>query len=507
MKRNGPDLPSPCWDGTLLALVIVGYYGTMNLLYFWKYGWLSSPGPDPWFYLLVARGEEHLNPMDLTRWLVAPAAWLSTENAFAFLVVLSALLHLASTLLVYHSLGRLPGFESRRNRLLFSLVFALLPHNASLATASFTHFSVAQPFLILALARLLPWCAQREARPDPWGLLGLAESMVIGPEGFFAAFVLGCMILSTRARNRQRLVLPAAGILLLLAVALGFEPIFTVWNRLVMHFRGIDLLWQRSIASGDLLAPGWRIFSLSDCFYLPWGFLALYAVWKKRGVMAFILGFFLVLTFHVYRAAFALQLAGFASLALLAAADFQRLRTATMALIPALVFLNGISPKAPVYPPHMIRMAREIKARAKQGQIIACSPTYGFLLRAWTGLRVTDDMHHHSDLWLRLISSGPEKTNRRMLEKNIGFLLLTSHDFHFDLNGYWSTSGLGPVLQRLPDHQFQQSVAVLLARNSPLLFPLEILTRTSDPSRGQEAVCLVPAPSLPSNAPSISPLP
>ena len=473
------------WKDLLFLTSIVGsYYGLLNLLYFYQHGWLATHGVDIWFYLVVARGQQYLTPLDVTRWLVQPVSFLSNENAFLALTLLSVFLHLVSVLLVYHYLGKY--LQPRKSRFLWSLLFAFLPHHLSLTTASFTHFTVAQPFLIVAFGRLIPWCLFQIKRPDIWGLLCLLESALIGPEGFFMTLLLVCIRL---AGSRHKFLVAIFGIILLLVVAIFFDHLFKVWSVIGVWLRGIDLAWQRRIGCGDLLPLKWKVLSIFGWFHMVWVALMFYAFFKRQFLIGYLLLFFLVLTFHVVRAFFALELVGFISLLVLFS---QRNLRWVHPLIIWLILLGIFAHKQVAFPIHLVRMARIIHEHAISNQRIACSPTYGFFFQAWTNLPTTDDLHHRSESWTHLVSSDPNEANQWMLDKKISFLILTNYDFRFERNGYWSTSGLGETLQKLDDNQFRNTVAVLLNRNPLLVTPLGILSRQDDTESKQSAFCFIP---------------
>ena len=515
--------PSPtprAWTAGLAAAVASALiYGLLSFLHARAFGAMAIQGPDLWFYTLVARGWESLSPFDLTRWLVAPAAGMSPPEAKIFLSVLAAVCNAAAAFLVA---WRLEDFILASGRTGFGfgirfaagLLFALLPHNVALSVASFTHFTIAQLVLLAALQQLLPWLDGRRSSPPLAGLLLLAEAMVIGPEGFaVAAWVVllaawrwrawrPCLTNSSpsdsaraapptgkngyallwearlapmgRSAHRSKIATGFA-LGLLLATLLLYEPAFHAWSRIVLATRGIDLLWQRNLYSGDLLPLGFSLATLFWGINLLWLTLALWHLRRGDRPLAWLVLWLAALSLNVFRPAFLLQLAGFLLL----------LRTLTVARHPVrwlgggLVVLGilafaGFS--TPVFPGDFARVASEAGRPMSAGSRIACSPTYGFYLEAWTGRHATATMHRRNPLWQELAASSPASCARRMREAGIGALWITTHDFRLTPEGYWSSSGLQETLQPLGDTAFQDSVAVRLALGRDLR-PLRIIVR------------------------------
>ncbi len=486
----------------LLVAAILAYYGVMNILYFRQNGWLATHGSDIWFFLSFARGLQALSPFDLTYWIVRPIGMLAPEQGFATLIGVSIYLHTISSLLVYHYLGRILHLEANP-RFLAAFLFAALPQNTLLSTASFTHFTVAQPLLIIAFARLLPWCLKQTRTPDVWGLVCLLETAVIGPEGWFLLFGLASIAASKRVDFKSKLKAlkcpPAAAIFIACAILVVFFPLFyRIWNFFSLHVRGIDLLWQKDIRTGDLFPLGWKALTMFAGFHLVWLATAAYALWKRRFLPAFLILFFMTLNALVFRAFYILELAGFASLMfLISREDFRiglhpRILLGTLA---AWMLLFGLIPQKFAYlPPHLARVAKAILVRPKSQGMIACSPAYGFFFQAWTGRQTTDDLHKPPGTWSRLAAMRPMEADRFMKEKKIAFIVLTSWDFRPGNGGNWLSGGLDKTLQPLSNEDYRLSLVVrALTLNPPIIQPLDVIASEEDSPSKQRALCLTPS--------------
>ena len=494
MNREPLSSTPRAWTAGLAAAVAAALiYGVLSFLHARAFGVMATQGPDLWFYTLVARGWESLSPFDVTRWLVVPAAGMSPPEAKIFLSALAAACNAAAAFLVA---WRLEDFMLSSGRTGFGLgirfaagmLFALLPHNVALSVASFTHFTVAQLVLLAALQQILPWLDGRRSSPPLAGILLLAEAMVIGPEGF--AVTAWVVLLAAWRRTapfrtvgrpflaaiRPRLPIAmgiAAG--MVLATWALYEPAFHAWSRIVLATRGIDLLWQRNLYSGDLLPLGFSLSTLFGGINLLWLALALWHLRRGDRPLAWLVLWLAALSLHVFRPAFLLQLAGFLLLlrALAVAHHPGRWLGGGLAALGILAFA-GFS--APVFSGDFARVAREAGRPMSAGSRIACSPTYGFYLEAWTGRHATATMHRRNPLWQELAASSPASCARRMREAGIGALWITTHDFRLTPEGYWSSSGLQETLQPLGDAAFQDSVAVRLALWRDLR-PLRIIAR------------------------------
>lgn len=470
-------------------------YAALDLLHARAYGPLATQGPDLWFYALVARGWESLSFLDATRWLVLPAAHMAPERALAFLASLAAACNAGVAFLVAARLHALlpadrdesPGFLPRFAAGLF---FALLPHNVALSVMSFTHFTVGQLFLVAALQDLLPWLDAKKPRPGALGIACLAEAAVIGPEGVCVA----AWVLLLTAWRRARGSLPPAALRAAPIVAVGlilltwafYEPAFRLWARAVLATRGIDLLWQRAVLSGDLLPLGFSLATVFHGMSLVWIGLAAWNLRRGSKPLAWLVLWLAVLSLRVFRPAFLLQVAGLL-LFLRTLGESRhpwRWLGGGVAILAALACLPL---SAPVHSGFSSRAAREVGRRMSESSRVACSPTYGFFLEAWTRRHATTTMHRRNPIWQELAASPPRQCARRMKEAGIGILWITTHDFRWTGEGYWSSSGLQETLQPLDDAAFQDSVVVRLALGRDLL-PLRLATR---PGTGHERVwCL-----------------
>ena len=485
----------------LFGGVVLAYYGIMNFLYFKQNGWLATHGPDIWFFLAVAQKLQSLSPLDITYWIVKPFAGANVEQGFTGLIAVAVYLHILSTILVYHYLGKFFQLDPRF-RFVAAFLFATLPQNIALSTASFVHFTVAQPLLIVAFGRLLPWCLKKTPKPDFWGCLCLVETMIIGPEGWFLAFSLAVISLSRRVDItpllRKMRCPPAAAVIVgCVAFAILFPLLYHLWNFFSIRFRGIDLLWQKDIRSGDLLPLGWNVLTIFAFFHTAWIATAVYALWKRCYLPAFFILFFMTLATYMVRGFYSLELAGFASLVFLVSrAEFpKQWRLALLGGLAVWMMLLGLVPQKTSYlPPHLIRVARAILAQPKQMGIIACSPSYGFFFQAWTGRRTTDDLHKPPGTWARLAAMRPMETNRAMKEEKIAFIVLTSWDFSPGVGGNWLSGGLDKTLQPLNDEDYRLSLVVrALTLNPPIVRPLRLISDETDRASGQRALCLSPS--------------
>ncbi|NUN93727.1 MAG: hypothetical protein HUU04_08105 [Verrucomicrobiae bacterium] len=486
-----PPTSSSSRSARLAGLAAAGaallLFAAHNLRYSLSHGALASQGPDLWFYLLVARGWETLNFFDVTRLLVAPAAWLSTAHAMTYLIALAALANAAGAFLVAARLEAFlpaasnptPGFAIR---FAAGFLFALLPHNLALSVASFTHCTIGQIFLLGALQGFLPWLDGRRPRPGKLAFACLLEAAIIGPEGIATTAFFGLVALrrwgssvlrgisATKEASRQTERWPrhllAAALVVLIGVA--YEPAFRLWARAVFSWRGIDLVWQRTLLSGDLLPLGASFFTIFHGVNLLWIALAAWHLWKGGAKSLAWMAFGLAtLSLRVFRPVFLLQLIGYVLLLQLLAKG-PRPKYAWTAALALLLALTAAPLTPPVFPAHLATAAKEIAGRLPKESWIACSPTYGFFLEAWTERRATATLHRPDPLWAQLAASPPAECARRMRTEGVGVLWITSHDFRLTPEGYWSSSGLQETLQPLDDAAFRDRVVVRLALGESL---------------------------------------
>jgi hypothetical protein len=473
----------------------------MNVLYFKQNGWLATHGSDIWYFLAVARGLQSISPLDITYWIVRPLAGAAPEQGFTILMCVAAYLHLLSSLLVYHFLGKLlrldPGL-----RFLAALLFATLPQNIVLSTASFTHFTVAQPLIILAFGLLFPWCLAPAKKPGLWGIVCLTEAMIIGPEGWFLAASLAIIAVSKRYDAAPLLKKfrcpPAAAVILICGTfALLFPLLYQLWGYCSLQFRGIDLAWQKQIRSGDLLPLGRNVLTIFAFIHCAWLGMAVYALWKRRFLAAFFILFFMTLATVMLRGFYALELAGFASMMyLITRPEFPRPWPSRLlgAMAVWMLLLGLVPPKTSYVPPHFARVAKTIQSQAKPGTLIACSPTYGFFFQGWTGLRTTDDLHKAPGLWAQLAVMRPLEANRAMKEEGIGFLVFTNYDYKPGKGGDWLSGGLDKTLQPLSDQDYRMSLIVrALTLQPPMVRPLQLISDETDAVTLHRTLCLTPS--------------
>jgi hypothetical protein len=487
--------PFPVASPVPLLLAVSAIYAAANFFYFSLNGWLATRGTDLWFYLAVANQQQPLSPLDVTYWIGLPLRHLSAHAGFLALVILAPLLNLLSTLLVYRYLGTLLNIQGAK-RFLIALLFALLPHNLVLSIASFSHFTVAQPFLILAAGRLAPWCLAKTPKLDLLGIACLIEALIIGPEGWFLFFALTLSALSCRMEITNRFRIPPALLVLgacaVLALLLPYG--IRIAGLLSMATRGIDIGRQRELMSADLL--GLAPFSLSGIFVLFLGSLGLFALLKRRYLLAFLILASAVISFRVLRFSHALELVTFTGFAILFARGVIQPKQGPllMGAAAALCLLMGFQAlKASNFPPHLARLARDVGSKASQGQIIACSPAYGFLFQAHTRAGTTDDLHHPAGMWAKLAASTPREASRLMRQKNIGFLVLSSSDFGISAGGYWSSGGLNQSLADLDERDFKLSLVVrALTLDPPLVQPMKVFIVENDGPSRQQALALTP---------------
>lgn len=484
-----------------LGGIVLAYYAIMNVLYFRQNGWLATHGSDIWYFLAVARGLQSISPLDITYWIVKPLAGAQPEQGFTILMCVAVYLHLLSSLLVYHFLGKLLRLDPLL-RFVAALLFSTLPQNIVLSTASFTHFTVAQPLIILAFGLLFPWCSASASKPSVWGIICLAESMVIGPEGWFLAACLAIVAVSKRwdaAPLLQKMRCPpaVAVVVLCLAFALAFPMLYRIWGEFSLRFRGIDLIWQKQIRSGDLLPLGRNVVTIFAFIHCAWISTAIYALWKRRYLAAFFSLFFLTLAAVMLRGFYALELAGFASLMfLIGKGDLPRpWPTRILGGMTVWMLLLGlVPPKTSYVPPHFARVAQTIQEQAKPEMLIACSPTYGFFFQGWTGMRTTDDLHKPPGAWARLAVMRPLEAERAMKEQGIGFLIFTNYDYKPGSGGDWLSGGLDRTLQPLSDQDYRMSLIVrALTLEAPLVRPLRLISDQTDKVTGHRTLCLTPS--------------
>ncbi|MBV9464433.1 MAG: hypothetical protein JO317_09410 [Verrucomicrobiae bacterium] len=502
--REAAGGPFAILPAAALAVALLAAYALVNWVFFRVYGWPATNGADLWFYLAVAKGLQKLAWIDPTFWIVKPFGGLGPEQGFMALGMLAIGLHVFSALLVYFYLGRIAPFSKtdRTGRWLAAWLFGLLPQNIALATASFTHFSVAQPLIIVAAGELIPWMLEKKSgRPPLGGLAALILAMVIGPEGWMLA---GGLAVWTAARRfhwsktfESRSIHPgwvAAG-----AAAISwilFPSIVDLWTHVVGGARGIDLAWQREIRSGDLLPMGWRTFTIFAAFHLAWVALIGWAAYRKQWLSAVLPAIFLAFTFRMVRAFYALELAGFLALTLvLARRDFPAMaRHIVLGTLAAwLLFLGLFGRQNCAFGVSLVHLAQKIaKSKAQPGSI-ACAPTYGFFFQVWTGRPTTDDLHHPTGPWAQLVTQTPLQANRRMLDQKIRYLILTDYDYKPGPGGYWSSGGLDAQVKSLSDEDLRQSLlARTLQLTPPPILPVRIVAMEVDPVSQQRAFCLAP---------------
>jgi hypothetical protein len=418
--------------------------------------------------------------------------------------MLSVLLNVASTMLVYRYLGALLGLRGAV-QMAGAVLFAVLPHNFALSISSFSHFSVAQPFLIVAAARLVPWCLRQTPRPDFWGMLSLVEAAIIGPEGWYLAICLGILALASRhdpATFLQSIRCPPvfAVVLATLIVGLAFPVLFRFSSELSYMIRGIDLVHQRDLMSGDLVAP--NLLSFSNALIYFWVALGVYALWKRRFLMALLILASSALAFQVVRAFNALDLVGYAALMMLISEEQganRRKAVAVLATIAIASILTGLPAlKTSNFPPHLPRLAAAVGRASGPNDMIACSPAYGFLFQAYAPGRTTDDLHSPPGSWAELAELAaltPLEATRRMKEKQIRYVILTSRDFGRGAAGYWSSGGLNRTLSLLDEDEARLCLVMrALVYEPPLIKPLQIQAIETDKKTGERAMCLTSSP-------------
>ncbi len=499
LSRGEPRIDTNTSADLLLPITALCVYAGLNLLYFVRNGWLATRGTDLWFYLAVAQDLQPLSLLDVTYWIIIPLRHLEADVGFATLILLCPLLNILSTLLVYRYLGTLLHVQ-KFHRFAMALLFALLPHNLVMSVASFAHLSVAQPFLILAAGELAPWCRSGQGKPGIFGILCLIEAMIIGPEGYILFLILGLLALSGRLSvfrtfEKTRMFASLAVILASALIFFFFPSIFCLAGRWSLAVRGIDLEWQKNLWSADLLAlDPWSISGLWVLLLLAVG---LSALWKQEFFMGLLILVLTAATYRVLRCFYALELIAFACFTVLFARRAFRSRTVALVtgLAGAMSLLIGLSTlKTSNFPPHLLRLANQIHALGPKKQVIACSPSYGFLFQACVRLPTTDDLHHRPGLWAELAASTPLEANRIMRENNIAFLVLTSSDFGRGPRGYWSSGGLNAVIDLLNEKDLRFSVATrALTLSHPIVRPLRVLAEETDGVTGQRALCLVPS--------------
>ncbi|MCC7518228.1 MAG: hypothetical protein IT578_03475 [Verrucomicrobiae bacterium] len=507
----GPKATVRAGAGVTAAAATLVLFGILNLRYVRAHGALATQGPDLWFYLLVARGWEPLSFLDVTRWLAAPAAGFSTAGGMAWFLALAACCNAASAFLLAARLeafvpafhNRPPGFGLRFSA---GLLFALLPHQATLSVASFTHFTVGQLVLLGALQGFLPWLDGRRARPNLVAVACLAEAVVIGPEGVGVALWIALRFAWRRLAPRfergrgipsvlpgdksqekslgnsthppkilvsfGRLDIALAGAVF--AAWLFYEPLFRAWAHLALAVRGVNLVWQRQMLSGDLLPLGVSFFTIFHGINLLWIGLAIWHLRKGSKSLAWLAIGLAALSLRVFRPAFLLQLTG-ALLLLPFLASLCRPRRGWAVVLALFAAFTALPPPAPVFPHFLAAAAREIADVLPAERRIACSPTYGFFLEAWTRRLTTATMHRPDPLWAELAARPPKECARAMRDAEVGALWITTHDFRLTPDGYWSSSGLQETLQLLDNTAFKESVAVRIAREQDLM-PLRCRT-------------------------------
>jgi hypothetical protein len=485
----------------ILGATALAYYALLNALYFARNGWPSAPGPDIWYLLAVAQGLQPLSPLDATFWLVKGFGGLSPKAGLVALNVLSVLLHAGSAVLVYHYLGKLLRLETPV-RLLAALLFAALPQNVLGSTAFLTHFSVAQPFLVIAAGRLLPWTLGRPGNPlpDTWGLLALAESMIIGPEGWMLLGALATVAIARSTRGAELLakthcpgwlaVILAAG-----AFALAYPLFWHVLAWLAFHWRGIDLSWQRDILTADLLGVHDPLAAFFG-FHLVWLALAGFAIWRRHYLATLLILVFVVLAIRLGRGYYGLELAGFAALAAVLFRDslLRPYRAAILSVLIAWLAIHGLfGAKACYTRPHMARAADAIRKAARAGDLIACSPSYGFFFQAWTRLSTTDDLHHPPGGWAELASMRPLEAGGVMKDRGVDFIVFNSWDYREAGGAMWFSGGLQQAMAQIPDEDVRLSLVVrAMDREPPLVKPMKVVAAEKDARSGEKAIVLSP---------------
>jgi hypothetical protein len=486
MSEAPAHKPSSLKASVVDLAVITGfvscYYILLNYNFVSHFGRSASGAPDLWFYVAVAKGYQTLSSWDPTFWLVR--FWTQGADpvqAGELLTWLSCLLNLVSCLLIYvfvRKLTRLGRFAS----VLVSILFAALPHNAILARAAFTHFSVAQPLIIVGVGCLLPACL----RMKPFsrvslivGLISMILACLVGPEGFFAAFILAFLGLTSNLKWSDA-VGPsrglAAGLILTacLLLHLAFPHLFDAWSILVQRIRGIDLKMQQQLACADLLPLGARYVLFFGGFYLIFPLLGVLAWWRGYWRVSLLLVLSILLTVLLVRFYYTLELMGFAALILLLESKWKTAsfrRYMPVALLSWLVLVPFLS--EPVCYSNAALVDAATEARKRGIRTVASSPNLGFFFQAW-GFKVTDHLHQPPGIWARIAASDFFAAQSHMREAGVDALVLTSQDFQLSPSGYWSTGGLGGELNKLGDRELSESVAYQAVGVGTIsFFPLE----------------------------------
>jgi len=431
------------WHGLILIFFVAGVRAVSNILYFKTYGPLSSAGADIWFFIGVAKGYYHLFWADPLQWMLPIFGNLTTHALFYLLLLLSNALHLVTVLLLFGLLREVYG----NTRIAFwtSAIYSCLSSSFLFCTGTFLHQQVSLPFIMAAI-----WTGHRYVTSVPGKqrvcivvifILLIIVGSFVGPDIWvLVATAIPCSI-GWRLRNWSTPVkrqIAAFGLMIGCGTVVIFSGPFLKQEAASMAWmmRGIDLVAQQDLHVGDLMPLTWARW-MNTYSWLGFAMLALVAVAFLRGRFFEITLFFVPILFAAQAVRFffitEIGVAFLICWFLVATTRWRSWLPDALGVIflVALFSLEEWRGFTCLCPATLVSSLSKVRDDPSQKNLVLCNPSYGFLVRSFTGAQPTSDMQHlESNMeQMRLLVLPAAKAVAQLKQRGVTHVLLTSHDF------------------------------------------------------------------------------
>ncbi|MDD2706701.1 MAG: hypothetical protein PHV34_01725 [Verrucomicrobiae bacterium] len=432
-------LPLPArW---LLLAFVAAVRVAGNWLFFRLFGPYSSAGADIWYFAGVAGGDERLFPLDPLSWLLWLGRGWPVETLFWGVLALGIVLHLAAVWLFFGLVREI--YRDEWAALWAAAAFGCVSTGFLLCTGNFVHQLEAMPVMLLVMRTGVRWLREKTAdgrRRFAWMLTGLILlGLCMGPD---TAFLLAAAVPAV-VLWRFRDAAPAwrrwmiAGGVVVVAVGVWFsarEVAGALVGNLAMKMRGIDLAAQQRLQVGDLAPLSWgHLVSTYPWMIYLMGVAVFAACWRGRVVEICFLVMGALLAFTAVRFVFLLEWAWLVVFGwfLARVAPSFRARQWMGGAVVAGLLLAAAGRGFECHCPSIILRALAAARQAPQQALVWCNPSYGFVVKSWTGAEPTANIQRleHNPEWMALAALPSEKAIRELKKKRVTHLLLTSHDY------------------------------------------------------------------------------
>jgi len=482
-------------EGRILTLLfVVGLRVLENILYFKKFGPLSSPAADIWYFMGVARGHQHLFPLDPLQWILPLFGSCETQTLFVLLLVLSNGLHLLTVVLLFGLLRE--AYREERAALWAAVAYGCFHTSCLFCTGSFHHQQVVLPVLIGAMWSGCRFLNAKEARRNAGIALALlgALGLCIGPDALVLLVAAVPCGAAWHFRNRGA---PAKRLLvgtLLLGCFAGGVILLGPWFQklavaLASNLRGINLAAQRELNVGDLIPFTGRQFWAA---YFWFGLVLIVMVCR-----AWLLGRWIEIAFLLTALLFAARAGRFyfvVEIGLVILAGWMLARDPWLARSARVVHVAGgllvlallateIQRGFLCLCPGMIpSVLFHVRKDARPEKKILCTPTHGFIVREASGAKPTSDMHHLNGTWMELAVKPAGEAVAELKKRGVTHIFFTSHDFEEAIErmpdgrwvvGTYCSGGLERHLPRLSQDMAQRSLVAQVFTPSFQTFPIK----------------------------------